>query len=153
MYFNVNITGSSYTQSTGIIEISVVGGTAPYLINYRTYNGTTFLGTKVDNGLYMGYPEYTKAINIPVGFYYVDVTDQYGRGIKVTECVIVSFSGYTQQTINNTPNEDIIIFPCGEEREDPYYWITTEDGCYLNLAVNNCSDDRCFLITTPIKPS
>jgi hypothetical protein len=149
MYININITGSSYTQSTGIIEVTVVGGTPPYLINYRTYNGTTFLGTKVDDGLYLGYPEYTKAINVPVGFYYVDVTDQYGRGTKITECVIVSFSGYTQQIVNNTPDGDIIIFPCIESRS-PQYWITTEDGCYINLALNNCSNDRCYLITTPI---
>jgi hypothetical protein len=154
MYFNVNVTGSSYTQSTGIIHVSVFNGTPPYLINYRNFDGSPFPGLKIDDGLYLGFPEYTKAINVPIGFYYVDVTDQYGAGITQTECVIVEYSGYNQLQIDNTPpEEDVVTFPCetgncyaNEECQIPsFYWITTEDGCYINLAFNSCLDN-CFLI-------
>lgn len=153
MYFNVNITGSSYTEATGIIQVSVFNGTPPYLIEYRNVDGSLFVGTKVDDGLYFGFPEYTKAINVPIGFYYVDVTDHYGSGSKITECVVVGYSGYTQINIDNTPIDDVIIFPCETESCSPetecekplWYWIQTEDGCYINLGLNNCID-TCFLI-------
>lgn len=155
MYFNVNITGSSYTQSTGIIEVSVFNGTPPYLIQYRNFDGTTFTGIKIDNGVYVGYPEHTKVINVPVGFYYVDVTDKYGNGTKITECVIVGYSGYTQLNIDNTPEEDITIFPCETSGSDSnqecykpsFYWLQTEDGCYINLGFNECLN-TCYLIGT-----
>jgi len=143
MYFNVNITGSSYTQASGVIKVFVYDGTPPYLIDYRNFDGSPFIGTKVDDGLFFGFPEYTKAINVPIGFYYVDVTDQYGAGTKLTECVIVGYSGYTQQNIDNTPVDDTIIFPC--ETGSTFYWIQTEDNCYLNLAFNQCLDS-CFLV-------
>lgn len=153
MYFNVNITGSSYTQQTGIIEVSVYNGSAPYLINYRNFNGSPFTGTKVDNGLYPGMPEYAKAINVPIGVYYVDVYDNYGSGELKTECVIVGFSGYSQINVINYEDTDIVTFPCEtsssgclEECFKPdFYWIQTEDGCNINLAFNECINN-CFLI-------
>jgi len=153
MYFNVNITGSSYIQTTGIIEVSVFNGTPPYLIEYRTFNGSPFPGAQIDNGLYFGQPEYTKAINVPVGFYFVDVTDQYGAGVKLTECVVVGYSGYNQLNIDNTPVDDTIIFPCetggcyhdSECAKPTFYYIQTEDGCYINLAFNECIDS-CWLV-------
>ncbi len=146
MYFNVNITGSSYTQSTGIIQVSPFDGIPPYLINYRNFDGSPFLGLKIDDGLYLGFPEYTKAINVPIGFYYVDVTDHYGAGTLLTECIVVEYSGYTQLQIDNTPVIDIIIFPCESGATPNFYWIETEDGCYINSAFNACLDN-CFLIT------
>lgn len=153
MYFNVNVTGSSYTQATGVIEVSVFNGTPPYLIEYRTFNGFPFPGLKIDDGIYIGYPQYAKVINIPIGFYYIDVTDQYGAGTKITECVFIGYSGYTQQNINHTPVNETIIFPCETESCHPeiecnkpdFYWIQTEDGCYLNLAFNECLDN-CWLV-------
>jgi len=156
MYFNVNITGSSYHVSTGIISVEPYEGIAPYLITYRNFDGTPFVGTLVDDGLYLGFPEYTKAINVPVGFYYIDVTDQYGAGETKTECVVVLYSGYTQQSIYHTPS-DIINFPCSNDSPSiqcepgclipTFYWLATEDGCFLNLAYNDC-DSGCFLITS-----
>lgn len=150
MYFNINITGSSYIQSTGIIQVSVFNGTPPYLIEYRNFDGSLFSGIKIDDGLYFGFPEYTKGVNVPVGFYYVDVTDNYGNGTKLTECVVVGYSGYSQLNIDNSP--EIITFPCdtgncyADEgcRNPAFYWLQTEDGCYINLGFNSC--DPCFLI-------
>lgn len=141
MYFNVNITGSDYITPSGIIQVTVFGGTPPYLINYRNLDGTLFTGLKVDDGLYFGFPEYTKAINVPIGMYYIDVTDQYGLGEKQTECIVVLFSGHTQENIDNGP--EILTFPC---EEGVFYWIKTEDGCYINLGYSNCLNN-CFLIS------
>jgi hypothetical protein len=160
MYFNINITGSSYTQATGIIQLSIHSGIPPYLVNYRNFDGTSFSGLKIDDGTYVGYPQYTKAINVPIGFYYIDVIDKYGSGIKLTECVIVEYSGYTQLNIDNTPpEEEIITFTCETETCRPeiechkplFYWLQTEDGCNINLEFNECLDS-CFLIGTHCIP-
>jgi len=155
MYFNVSITGSSYTQPTGVIDISIFDGSEPYLVEWRTPDLSPFPGTLIDNVTYPGSPQYTKAINVPIGLYYIDVINQYGLGEKQTECVIVSYSGYSQQNINNTPDFDVVTFPCKCSLEQPhcdedccwpnYFWLTTEDGCYISLGVNNCVDS-CYLI-------
>lgn len=156
MYFNVSITGSTYTQSSGIIDVSIYGGSPPYLIHWLTTDLSPFPGTLIDNNTYPGIPQYTKAINVPIGLYYISVTDQYGLGEHQQECIIVNYSGYSQQNINNTPIvEDIITFPCEYSNPTPqcnndcvypnYFWLTTEDGCYINLGVNSC-ETPCFLI-------
>ena len=144
MHFNVNVTGSTYIQAIGIIDVSVFNGTPPYLIKYRNFDGSLFSGLKIDDGLYVGYPEYTKAINVPIGFYFVDVVDNYGAGVTQTECVVVGYVGNNQLNIDNTPPDDIItIFPCIDMFN--LYWLQTEDGCYINLNFNDCSPG-CFLI-------
>lgn len=154
MYINVDITGSSYTQSTGVINLTIFDGTPPYLIEYRNLDGTTFTGIKVDDGLFFGYPQYMSAINVPVGIYYVDVTDKYGAGVKITECVVVGYYEYQQNNIDNTPIDgNLIIFPCETDScyfdsgcEKPlWYWLQTENGCYIDLGFNSCVDN-CFLI-------
>jgi hypothetical protein len=154
-YFNINITGSDYVVPSGTIEISIFGGTPPYLINYRTFNGSPFTGTKVDNGFYFGYPQYTKAINVPVGMYYIDVIDQYGRGTTITECAVVLFSAHTQENVDMGP--EITTFPCEYDHcsdcncvKPNFYWITTEDGCKISLGYANCGG--CYLIGTYCDP-
>ena len=148
MNYNITITGSSYTQSTGVIQLAIYDGISPYLIQYRNFDGSTFSGIKIDDHAYLGYPQYTQAINVPVGVYYVDITDHYGLGTKQTECVIVGYSGYTQYNINTIPSGDIITFPCDAQ---PNYWIQTENGCYINLGFNGC-EIGCFLVTEYTTP-
>lgn len=150
MYYNINITGSSYTQSTGIIHVSVFNGVPPYQINYRNFDGSNFTGILVDDGLYFGYPQYSKSINVPIGVYFIDVTDNYGLSETLTECVIVGYSGNPQSNIDNTPEDDItIIFPCSNDNTENvlpnFYWLQTEDGCYIDLGFNKCLNS-CFLI-------